>query len=225
MFYACPVERDHTTADEAENSTSDRRRYDSPLRVKRAEETRAALLDAATELFTTTGWANTGMRDVARLAGVAVETLYSHYSSKRTLLDAVIDRAVVGDSAPVPVAERAEFLDMGRGRRAQRIAAAALLVTGIHERTGPFAKLIREAATTDADIAEVLRATRERQRQDVEAGLALILRRPPTASERDGVWVVVSPEVYLLLVQESGWSIDRYREWVSDILASVLPRS
>lgn len=225
MFYSCSVDLAHTTANEAERLTTDRRRYDSPLRAKRAEETKSALLDAATELFTTHGWANTGMREVARLAGVAVETLYSHYSSKRTLLDAVVNRAVMGDSEPVPVARRAEFLDMGRGRRTRRIAAAASLVTGIHERTGPFAKLIREAATTDAEIAEVLRATRERQRQDVEAGLALILARSPTASERDGVWAVVSPEVYLLLVQESGWSIDRYREWVSEILASVLPRS
>jgi hypothetical protein len=141
------------------------------------------------------------------------------------LLDAVIDRAVVGDSESVPVARRAEFLDLGRGRRARRVAAAAALVTSIHERTGPFAKLIREAAATDAEIAEVLRATRERQRRDVEAGLALILARPPTASERDGVWAVVSPEVFLLLVQESGWSIEGYREWMSDVLSSVLPRS
>ncbi len=215
----------HTTANEAVLSTTDRRRYDSPLRAKRVDETKAAILNAATELFTTHGWVNTGMREVARLAGVAIETLYSHYSSKRILLDAVLNRAVMGDSEPVPVARRAEFLDMGRGRRAQRIAAAASLVAGIHERTGPFAKLIREAATTDAEIADVLRATRERQRQDVEAGLALILARSPTASERDGVWAVVSPEVYLLLVQDSGWSIDRYRQWMSDILTSVLRRS
>jgi len=26
-------------------------------------------------------------------------------------------------------------------------------------------------------------------------------------------------------VQESGWSIDQYREWVSEMLAGVLPRS
>lgn len=219
------MDSEHTASSEAGRSATDRRRYDSPLRAKRAEETRAALLDAATERFTRHGWASTGMRDVARGAGVAVETLYSHFASKRALLDAVIDRAVVGDSAPVPVAGRAEFLELGRGGRAQRIAAAASLLAGIHERTGPFAKLIREAATSDAEIAEVLRATRERQRQDVEAGLALILERPPTASERDGVWAVLSPEVYLLLVQESGWSIDQYREWVSEMLASVLPRS
>ncbi|MGE0000418.1 MAG: helix-turn-helix domain-containing protein, partial [Ilumatobacteraceae bacterium] len=71
-------------------STSDRRRYDSPLRAKRALETRAGLLDAATALFVSQGWARTGMRDVAQLAGVAVETVYSHFPSKRALLDAVV---------------------------------------------------------------------------------------------------------------------------------------
>ena len=124
-----------------------------------------------------------------------------------------------------PVAERPEFLAMGRGRRADRIAAAASLVAAIHERTAPFAKLIREAATTDEEIAEVLRATRERQRKDVEAGLELILGRPPTDDERDGAWAILSPEIYLLLVQESGWSLDQYERWMSETLARILPRA
>ena len=81
------------------------------MRTKRAEETKAALLDVATKLFTTSGWANTGMREVARGAGVAIETLYSYYPSKRTLLEAVVDRSVMGDSESVPVAQRAEFHD------------------------------------------------------------------------------------------------------------------
>ena len=202
-----------------------RRRYDSPLRAKRAEETRANLISTATELFTTKGWAGTGMRDVARGAGVAVETLYSHYSSKRKLFDAVVDQAVVGDDAPVAVADRPEFLAIGRGTRAERIAGAAALTAAIHHRTGPFAKLIREAATSDEEVAELLRATRGRQRQDVEAGIALVLGRPPTRQERDGVWAILSPEVYLLLVQESGWSIDQYQSWLSETLARVLPRA
>lgn len=165
------------------------------------------------------------MRDVAQRAGVALETLYSHFSSKRALFDAVIDRAVVGDDARVAVADRAEFAALGRGRRVERIAAAAALLSDIHRRTAPFARLVREAATSEAEIAQVLAATRERQRQDVEAGLALILGRPPTARERDGVWALMSPEVYLLLIDGSGWSIDEYRTWVADTLSSVLPRS
>lgn len=78
----------------ADTSSPVRRRYASPLRARQAEATRATLLRTATELITTRGWAATGMRDVARGAGVAVETLYKHYSSKRVLFDAVIDHAV-----------------------------------------------------------------------------------------------------------------------------------
>ena len=215
----------HTASAPAPGGSPARRRYASPLREKRAEETKAALLRTATELFTTTGWAGTGMRDVAREAGVAVETLYSHYSSKRKLLDAVIDHAVVGDDEPVAVAERPEFLALGRGRRADRIDAAASLVAAIHGRTAPFAKLIRQAATTDQELAEIVRATRERQRRDVEAGLELVLGRRPTEDERDGAWAILSPEVFLLLVEGSGWSLDRYRSWMAETLARVLPRA
>ncbi|HYF47391.1 MAG TPA: helix-turn-helix domain-containing protein [Acidimicrobiales bacterium] len=207
------------------SSVQTRRRYDSPLRARRAAETRATLVATATELFTRNGWAGTGMRDVAREAGVAVETLYTHFSSKRKLFDAVVDHAVVGDDEQVPVAERPEFLALGRGRRADRIAAAASLLAAVHARTLPFAALIREAATTDEEIAEVLRLTRERQRRDIEAGLELLLGRPPTDDERDGVWAVLSPEVCLLLVQESGWSIERYERWIAETVGRVLPRA
>lgn len=201
------------------------RRYDSPLRARRAAETKAALIRAATELFVVDGWAATGMRDVARAAGVAVETLYSHYPSKRALLDAVVDRAAAGDEAPVAVAERPEFRAIGRGRRADRIAAAAAIVSAINARTAPFARLIRDAAVGDPEIAGMLRATRERQRADVAAGVGLVLGRPPTDQECYGVWALVSPEVFLLLVHEAGWLVDEYERWVTEVLARTLPRT
>lgn len=201
------------------------RRYVSPLRAQRATETRETLIRVATGLFTTNGWTSTGMRDIAREAGVAVETLYKHYPSKRKLLDAVIDRAAAGDADPIPIAERPEFLAMGKGRRADRVAAAASILATIHERTAPVAKLLREAATTDPEIADVLRATRERQRIDISTGLELILGRPPTDDERDGTWAILSPEVYLLLVEESGRSVADYERWVASTLARLLPRT
>jgi AcrR family transcriptional regulator len=165
------------------------------------------------------------MRDVARAAGVAVETLYSHYPSKRALLDAVVDQAAAGDDAPVALAERPEFLAIGRGRRADRIAAAASITTAINARTAPFARLIRDAAVGDPEIADVLRATRERQRADVAAGVGLVLGRAPTDTERDGVWAIVSPEMFLLLVHETGWPVESYERWLAETLAGVLPRT
>jgi AcrR family transcriptional regulator len=195
------------------------------LRSRRAAETRATLIRTATDLFTTAGWTNTGMREIARESGVAVETLYKHFPSKRKLLDAVVDQAVVGDAQLIPVAGRPEFLAMGEGPRVERIAAAAAVVAGINDRTGRFARLIREAAATDAELAEVLRESRERQRADVATGLELVLGRPPTRVERDGTWAIVSPELHLLLTESSGWSIDEYERWVSATLDSLLPSS
>lgn len=214
-----------TPSSSASPDGATRRRYRSPLRAQRAEETKQAILDTATELFVARGWANTGMRDVARAAGVAVETLYSHYPSKRKLFDAVVDRSVMGDDQPLAVAERPEFLAIGRGRRADRVGAAAAVLAAIHGRTAPFAKLIRQAAAADDEVAEVLRATRERQRADVGAGLALILGRPPAGDELDGVWAIASPEVYLLLVEESGWTPDRYQRWMAETLGRIVPRT
>ena len=127
------------------------------------------------------------MREVAAAAGVATETLYAYFSSKRGLFQAVVDTAVVGDDRPVAVAERPEFAAMGTGRHADRTAAAARLVTAIHGRTAALAKVIREAAASDDEIAAFLRATRERQRRDVAAAAELIMGREATATERDGL--------------------------------------
>ena len=206
-------------------TTATTRRYESPRRAQQAQETRAAVMAAAAELFTTRGWAGTGMRDVAKAAGVATETVYSHFSSKRVLLQAVIDVAVVGDDEQVAVAGRDEFLALGQGSRSERIAGAAALIRGINERTAAYAGVIREAAPGDAQIAEVLAATRARQRRDVEAGLTLLLGRAPTPTETDEVWALLSPELYLLLVATAGWTPDAYEAWMATLLDRTLPRT
>lgn len=201
------------------------RRYDSELRTQRTAETRAAVIAAAAELFVSKGWAATGMREIASAAGVALETVYSHFASKPGLLRAVADASVMGDDQPLPLAQRPEFLELGRGRRSTRIRAAARLATAIQIRTAPMAKVLREAAPGDELIAEQLRVTRENQRVDLAAAIELVIGRPPTDVERDGVWAIASPEVYLLLVGESGWTPPQYEEWFATTMDRVIPRS
>jgi AcrR family transcriptional regulator len=207
-----------------EHGEPSRRPYRSPLRAQRAAETRQALLDAAHRLFVANGWHTTGMRDVAAAAGVATETVYAHFSSKRSLLEAVLDTAVVGDDIELAVAERPGFAAIGRGRRAERCAAAAKVAAGAHRRSAGLARVLREAAATDDDISGVLRDARERLRHDVTAAAALIAGHAIPDTERDGVWALASPEVYLLLVEQSGWSDERYEAWLADTLARLIPR-
>lgn len=202
-----------------------RRRYRSPLREQRARQTRAAVLDAAGQLFTTRGWAATGIRDVAHEAGVATETVYAHFSSKAALLRQVIDIAVVGDEDAVPLVERPEFAALGHGSRAERVVAAARLLTDVHARTIGFAKVIREAAHSDEAMADELDTTRRRQRIDVARALTLLIGRAPTDEELDGILAVVSVEVYLLLTEFSGWSPERYGAWMAATLGHLVPSS
>lgn len=202
---------------------SGKRSYRSELRGQQAEQTKQAVVRAAHDLFVANGWAATGMREVAAAAGVALETVYSHFSSKRGLLRAVGDAAAVGDDEPVPLAQRPEFVAMGQGPREERVRAAARVARAVAVRTAPVAKLLREAAPADPEIAEMLTATRERQRADIAVAFELIVGRRPTDAERDGAWAIVSPEVHLLLVEASGWTPAQYETWIAATLDRVLP--
>ena len=112
-----------------------------------------------------------------------------------------------------------------QGTRGERIAAAARLTTQIHGRTGGLAKVLREAASGDEAIADMLSAARERQRLDVEAGASLLMGRAPSVNERDGLWALLSVEVYLLLVEVTGWSPAIYEAWLAETLDLLVPRS
>src|SRR5689334_22038249 len=61
--------------------------------VSRAAQTRARLIEAATEVFSTAGLSGATTREIARVAGVNEVTLFRHFHSKEQLLAAVIQQA------------------------------------------------------------------------------------------------------------------------------------
>ena len=153
-----------------------RRRYSSTRRALQAAQTREDVVAAATRLFTASGWAGTTVAGVASEAGVAVETIYSGFGSKKGLLRATMDVAIVGDAEPVPFIERDEFLRLGRGKVAERLRAAVSLVTEIHERSAGIWRAIMEAAVADPEVdrwrieLERGRRGRPRAQRDADAG-------------------------------------------------------
>ncbi|MGH3091039.1 MAG: TetR/AcrR family transcriptional regulator [Gaiellaceae bacterium] len=75
------------------------------VRQRRADAERsiAAILDAAIEVLSERSDAS--MEDIARVAGVARQTVYAHYASREALLRAVQDRAVAETVAAIDAAE------------------------------------------------------------------------------------------------------------------------
>jgi AcrR family transcriptional regulator len=199
-----------------------RRTYRSPLRQQQAADTRAAVLAAATALFAARGWSGTGMREVAREAGVSVETVYAGFRSKTDLLMAAIDVGVVGDAEPVPLAERPEFAHLSDGDHAERVAAAARLITGINRRIAGLRRALGEGAVSEPELAAKLVEAESRRRINMRQGMELVTGGPVGQDECDGVWAITGVDVYHLLTAVAGWSAARYERWLTGTLEKLL---
>jgi AcrR family transcriptional regulator len=77
------------------DAAAERRRYDSPVRRRRAAETRERIVAAGSELvheFDSWSWDALTFRAVAERAGVGERTVYRHFPTERQLHDAVMAR-------------------------------------------------------------------------------------------------------------------------------------
>lgn len=187
-----------------------------------AERTRADVLAAATQLFAERGWAGTSVRDVARAAGCSVETVYASVGSKRELLKVALDVAVVGDDEPVPLLERPEFRATQHGSVGERARAAAGLGASIYRRTARLDRVLDQARSSDAELAELWRRDRADYRASIRALLTAVTDRPVADTEVDAMAAVLSSAVYFALTDESGWSDEQYRSWAADAIVRLL---
>ncbi|WP_243058155.1 TetR/AcrR family transcriptional regulator [Nocardioides sp. SR21] len=197
----------------AATTRTNRRSYDASRRRAQAESTVAAVLEAAAEQFVTRGW-TVGMRDIAQAAGVSVETVYATVGNKAALLLRVLELAG---------SERPEVGSLGQGRRAERVAAVAHLITAFHQRTAELRRTLSHAATGDPALAERWSEYDARQRAWLTLGVRQLLGRPPDLDLVDGMAALGSPEVYLQLTESAGWSPEKYRRWLADRIDQLLP--
>src|SRR3954452_4881917 len=177
-----------------------RRTYDSSRRKRQAEETRAEVLVAAMQLFNERTWADTTLAAIAEAAGVAVETIYNGFGSKRNLVREAFDASVVGDAEPVPYVEREEFLRMGVGTRAERVQAGMDSLASIHGRSAGVWRALCDAAEGDDALTAWVVEADHRRRVDVVKSLELIFERAVEGPAIDLLWILYSPETYWKLI-------------------------
>jgi AcrR family transcriptional regulator len=197
------------------------------MRQRQAEETRRRIAEAARRLFVMRGYAGTTIEAVARKAGVAVQTVYAVFASKRGLLTELMDRATFGPAYQKLVNQAVATEDP-----VARLRIAARIARQVHDSWRGEIELLRGAGVVAPELAAL---ERERENRRFEAQKPVIdhlaqtgrLRRGLKVSEaRDVLWALTGREFYRNLVVQRGWSSDHYEDWLGDLLVSalVMPR-
>ena len=217
----------------SERTTPRKRPYDARRRRERAEEerqaTRRRVVEAARELFLARGYVATTMADIAREAGVALQSVYTAGQSKADLLHLITDLAVAGDDQEVMFAERPEVRAIAAEPDAERqIQAVARLIATTLERLAPVWVAYREAAVVDSKAAANLVAAHRRRRETFEAIIRMVPEgrlREPHAKSADTTWAIGSVDVFLLLRTVLEWDAARYAAWLRATLVTQLVAS
>jgi AcrR family transcriptional regulator len=208
-----------------------KRRYNASRRRAAAEQTRAAVLRAARELFTTRGYAATPVAEIARTAGVSVDTLYETVGRKPQLLLAVHDMELAGGDAPV-AAEQRDYVQQVRAAPTAvgKITTYSEALARLLPKTVPLLDSLRVAGEKDPACREVYQAVRERRAANMRL-FAADLRTTgelrddlDDATVADLVWSMNAPE-YFLLITSRGWTPRQYAAMVRDVWIRTLLRN
>ncbi|MDG4824083.1 helix-turn-helix domain containing protein [Asanoa sp. WMMD1127] len=197
-------------------------------RTAKARETRTRMLDAARELFVERGYGATTLAEVAEAAGVAVQTIYFTFGNKRALLKEMVDVTIAGDDEPVATMDRRWFQDaLAAPTAAAQLRAQVAGSCATLDRVAPIIKMLTLAASSDPEITGLWPDADPRYTVLSTSAAALVAKpdaRPgvTAADAADRLYAILSPELYLMLVRERGWSPERYTEWAFDTLRPQL---
>ena len=205
-----------------------KRSYSSARREAQARETRRSILDAAHELFVATGYTATTIQSIAERGGVAVQTVYAVFGSKRELLRQLIERTIAGDDDPLPMAERpAEQSIAAEPDARRRVELDAALARSIIERIAPIVRVAAEAAASDPELATMMEAVKAARRKEMTTAARILAGRDGLRTDQQEaaatLYVLYSPQVADMLIADHGWSLERYEKWLARmILQAVL---
>ncbi len=199
------------------------RSYNAPRRRAQAEATRDSILEAARRLFARQGYQATTLQAIARIAKVALPTVYAVFGSKAGILSALV-KSTGGDEDIRTMARRA----FAAREPHRQLRLAAHVFRSIHERETDIEDLLWQAGGGDPDLAAVWRQS-HRQQLARQGELLSVLAEKQALKPGVGVeaasetlWALSSPEVYRLLVRERGWTPQRYERWLAESASLLL---
>lgn len=207
-----------------------KRKYDSTRRQAQADETRRQILTAANKLFVERGYAGATIEAIAAEARVAPETIYAIFKNKGKILASLVNfLSATRKEERVPLLERVgpQAVAQEPDQRRQ-LHLFAQVVANHLEGNASISEIILVAAKTDPDIEKILKHFIKQRRQHMAVAVHQIAANGPFRENMDDeyatdtVWTLTSPETFLLLTRDLGWSKEKYIQWLADTLARVL---
>jgi AcrR family transcriptional regulator len=180
-------------------------------------------LGAARALFTRNGIDKVTIDDIAKKAGVASPTIYASFKSKEGVLRALMETCLFGDRY-----RDAQSLLHGVRDAVELIRLTAHIARAIYDGESAEMGLLRGASAFTPALRKIERDFEtmrfKMQEERVKLLFAQGKARPDLTLEeaRRILWMYTSRDVYRMLVQESGWSSERYQEWLSHTLVRAL---
>jgi len=208
-----------------------RRAYRSPIREKHAQQTRNAILDAASQSFVDAGYAGTTMKDIAERVGVSVQSVHL-FGPKASLLLAVVDRAISngdGDEMSSTRADGAFHAAVAARAKPEKLRRMRSFIRDRMPQAAPVLRAFRDAASSDPAIAQAWRQHEDRRYADVSTFVESCgdLLQPGRTIQQaaDIVWsAIISPQVADMLIDGRGWTIDEYVDWAVETFDLLLLR-
>jgi AcrR family transcriptional regulator len=206
-----------------------RRRYDSSSRREAALATRQSILAAARRVFLDKGYASATMAEIAQAAGVALDTVYATVGKKPSLFRLLVETAISGIDREVP-AEARDYVRAIRAEAdaAQKLRLYATALRSIQPRLAPLIRLLQGAAPLDTELEAVWQGISRRRAKNMRllaenlAATGRLRIGLSVARAADIIWSMNSPEFYILLVEQRGWSLKDYERWLADAWIRLL---
>jgi len=198
-------------------------------RAEKAAQTRDRIIEAARALFLDRGYATTTIDAIAERADVAVETVYSRFGNKATLLEAILESAIVGGNDGRDIFDRPE-IEQIRTTADQRdqVRQLAAFSRGILERSHEGHRILASAAASDPSAAQfqqrdtIRRLTGQRRYIDMLLANGPLRRDLAPLDAAATYSALANPSTYAQLTDDCGWTPDKFQHWLEQSLALLL---
>jgi AcrR family transcriptional regulator len=172
----------------------------------------------------------TTIEAVAQAADVSVETIYKRFGTKQALLRAALNLLIVDQ--PQPESFAGEFLALpalqavrAEPDQAVQLRMLAAFSRATLERSASIHRMVLGAGA-GAELAEFTATSHATRRRSQRALIDLLMINGPLRLDADAAAetyaALANPDLYLLLIDEHGWTPQGYQTWLADTLTRLL---